>query len=67
MLKPTLPLVITPLVTGAVTGLGSILAASEGSIILAEVSFPIDVVATVVSVYFSVSIAGICGCWMRLF
>ena len=54
MLKPTLPLVITPLVTAAVTGFGSILAASEGSIILAEVSFPIDVVAAVVGVYFGI-------------
>jgi len=54
MLEPTLPLVITPLVTAAVTGFGSILAASEGSIILAEVSFPIDVVAAVVGVYFGI-------------
>ena len=54
MLKYTLPLVITPLVTAAVAEFGSILAASEGSIILAEVSFPIDVVAAVVSVYFGI-------------
>ena len=54
MLKSTLPLVITPLVTAAVTGFGSILAASEGSIILAAVSFPIAVIAAVVGVYFGI-------------
>ena len=52
MLKSTLPLVITPLVTAAVTGFGSILAASEGAIILAAVSFSIAVIAEVVGVYF---------------
>jgi hypothetical protein len=54
LLKPTLPLVIAPLVTAAVTGFGSILAASAGSIILAEVRFPIDVVAAVVGIYFGI-------------
>jgi uncharacterized membrane protein YtjA (UPF0391 family) len=54
MLKSTLPLVITPLVTAAVTGFGSILAASEGAIILAAVSFSIAVIAAVVGVYFGI-------------
>jgi hypothetical protein len=54
MLKSTLPLVITPLVTAAVTGFGSILAASEGAIILAAVSFSIAVIAAVVGVYFCI-------------
>ena len=54
MLKSTLPLVITPLVTAAVTGFGSILAASEGAIILAAVSFSIAVIAAVVGIYFGI-------------
>jgi hypothetical protein len=54
MLKSTLPLAITPLVTAAFTGFGSILAASEGAIILAAVNFPIGVVAAVVGVYFGI-------------
>jgi uncharacterized membrane protein YtjA (UPF0391 family) len=54
MLKYTLPLVITPLVTAAVTGFGSIVAASEGAIMLAAVSFSIAVIATVVGIYFGI-------------
>jgi uncharacterized membrane protein YtjA (UPF0391 family) len=54
MLKSTLPLVITPLVAAAVTGFGSILAASEGAIILAAVSFSIAVIAAVVGVYLGI-------------
>jgi uncharacterized membrane protein YtjA (UPF0391 family) len=54
MLKYTLPLVITPLVTAAVTGFGPIVAASEGAIMLAAVSFSIAVIATVVGIYFGI-------------
>jgi hypothetical protein len=54
MLKSTLPQVITPLVTAAVTGFGSILAASEAAIILAAVSFSIAVIAAVVGDYFGI-------------
>jgi choline-glycine betaine transporter len=54
MLKSTLPLVITPLVTAAVTGFGSILAALEGAIILAAVSFSIAVIAELVGVYLGI-------------
>ena len=54
MLKSTLPQVITPLVTAAVTGFGSILAASEATIILTAVSFSIVVIAAVVGVYFGI-------------
>ena len=54
MLKSTLPQVITPLVTAAVTGFGSILAASEAAIILTAVSFSIVVIAAVVGVYFGI-------------
>jgi hypothetical protein len=54
MLKSTLPPAITPLVTAAVTGFGSILAASEAAIILAAVSFSMAVIAAVVGVYFGI-------------
>jgi hypothetical protein len=54
MLKSTLPLIITPLVTAAVTGFGSILAASEGAIILAAECFSIAVIAAVLGVYFGI-------------
>jgi hypothetical protein len=54
MLKSTLPPIITPLVTAAVTRFGSILAASEAAIILAAVSFSIAVTAAVVGVYFGI-------------
>jgi hypothetical protein len=54
MLKSTLPQVITPLVTAAVSGFGSILAASGAAIILAAVSFSIAVIAAVVGVYFGI-------------
>jgi hypothetical protein len=54
MLKYTLPLVITPLVTAAGTGFGSIVAASEDAIMLAAVSFSIAVIAAVVGVYFGI-------------
>ena len=54
MLKSTLPLVITPLVTAAVTGFGSIVAVSEGAIILVAVSFSIAVTAAVVGIYFGI-------------
>ena len=54
MLKYTLPLVITPLVTAAVTGFGSIVAASEGAIMLVAMSFSIAVIAAVVGVYFGI-------------
>jgi hypothetical protein len=53
-LKTTLPTVVAPVVTAAVAGFGSILAAVEGATLLAVGSFGIAMISAVSGVYFGV-------------